>query len=156
MKISRKCPICNKQFIAIKVTQLYDKRSCFKKSYYAKIKARLRTEASNPVYPKKECGFCKTISQLNFNPIRYPHLFDSWECPVCGVNNQILWKYQEQNNSYEIIQNLLTLSNQGEKPSLPHVDTILAQNRYHPIGQEQKSAIVIVTYAETNQTIISK
>lgn len=107
MRIQRICVVCQKPFIAIKETQIYDSRKCFKKAYYRKNKAKLQYEEDHPSYPQKQCAFCNMISTLQFDPIKYPDLFNKLECPFCHVTNETVWQYQYNRDSHQVISNLL-------------------------------------------------
>lgn len=108
MKLERICPTCKESFVAIKSTQLYDRRSCFKKALYIKNRDILREEQALPVFPRKTCAFCQTVQMIPYDPIKQPERFNSWECSNCGVTNSIIWKYQESPHSYQIISDLLS------------------------------------------------
>jgi hypothetical protein len=107
MKFKRICKICGNEFTAIKSTQFFCKRKCFKKSYYLKLKDRIQDMQYNPAYPLKECGFCLKTSRLPFDPIKKPKLYDSWGCPYCGATNELVWKNQDTPNSYQVISEIL-------------------------------------------------
>jgi len=108
MKLKRKCKICGNSFVAIKTTQFFCCRKCFKRDYYNRTKIRLRQqEQAPPNYPIKECSFCEKRSKLNFDPLEHPKLYDTWQCPYCGVTNSLIWKHQNDSNSHQIISNIL-------------------------------------------------
>ena len=107
MNIQRVCKICGKTFTAIKTTQFFCSRKCFKKDYYLKTKIHIQELNQNPKYPSKCCAYCETTSNLNFDPIKYPRLFETWSCPICGVNNKMVWKYQDFPNSHYLIHKLI-------------------------------------------------
>lgn len=107
MQIARRCKICGKEFTAIKLTQFFCCRKCFKKDYYIRTKSRIRDMEQNPSYPSKQCGFCLKFSKMFFDPIKYPKMYDNWGCPYCGATNKIIWDNQENSNSYQIISKIL-------------------------------------------------
>jgi len=107
MKMKRICKICGKSFFAIKVTQFFCCRNCFKKDYYSRTRVRINEEKHNPSYPIKKCNFCSKPSKLNFDPIELPKLFDAWGCPYCGATNKVVWEHHNDPNSHQIIQKML-------------------------------------------------
>lgn len=107
MRIKRTCKICGDPFMAIKVTQFFCRRKCFKKDYYLRTKNSLQDREQNPVYPSKECGFCLKMSNLGFDPLELPKRFDTWGCPYCGATNSLVWEHQGNPNSYQIISQIL-------------------------------------------------
>jgi DNA-directed RNA polymerase subunit RPC12/RpoP len=107
MRINRRCKICGKQFYAIKITQFFCCRKCFKKDYYFRTKVKLQEEKQNPHYPIKKCSFCSEVSKLNFDPTELPQLFDAWACPYCGATNKLIWEYHGNPNSYQAIKSIL-------------------------------------------------
>jgi len=92
MRIKRVCKVCGNVFLAIKTTQFFCSRKCFKKDYYLRIKAKVQEKEQNPHYPSRICGFCGEKSVLNFDPIKEQAKFDDWHCPFCGVTNKTLWQ----------------------------------------------------------------
>ena len=108
MKMPRNCKICGKEFIAIKTTQFFCCRSCFKKSFYQKTKEHLQELRNRgPIYPNKECSFCLKTSKLNFDPIAKPRLYDAWGCPYCGATNKLILDNIDNPNSYQVISQIL-------------------------------------------------
>jgi|ERR1035437_4927062 hypothetical protein len=107
MRIPRTCKVCGEKFIAIKVTQFYCRRKCFKRAYYIKTKDFQQDEENHHHYPTKKCEFCHESSELNFDPLTSPEKFNAWFCPHCGTTNRLVWEYQHNTNSYEIISNIL-------------------------------------------------
>lgn len=107
MRIKRKCKICGKDFVAIKVTQFFCSRKCFKKDYYLRTKSRLSEQEHNPSYPTKKCCFCSEVSKLTFDPIKFPKLFDDWGCPFCGTTNKLVWENFDNPNSRQIISQII-------------------------------------------------
>lgn len=107
MKIIRTCKVCGDKFTAIKVTQFFCRRKCFKKDYYVRTKDKSQDTEQHPVYPTKTCSFCEISSQLDFDPVRAPEKFNAWGCPHCGATNQLVWEYQHETNSFQIISSIL-------------------------------------------------
>ena len=111
MRLQRMCKICGKAFSAIKVTQFFCCRKCFKRDYYLRTKTNAQEEKQRPHYPTKKCAYCEERSTLDFDPMKNVKMFDAWACPHCGTTNKLLWEHQNNPNSYQIItQMLLTFS----------------------------------------------
>ena len=112
MKIERKCKVCKVDFTAIKTTQKYCSRKCFKKDYYLKTKKKKQYELNNPVYPHKICSYCGKTHELSFDPIVYPKLFNNFTCTNCGVPTELLMKYATEVNSFQkVTQEMFTALN---------------------------------------------
>lgn len=107
MHIRRKCKTCGVDFIAIKVTQFFHSRKCFKKEYYLRTREISRQEEQSKKYPTKTCLFCELSSQLNFDPVRSPEKFDAWGCPHCGATNQLVWEHRNHPQSFQVISEIL-------------------------------------------------
>lgn len=107
MRISRSCKICGNHFSAIKVTQFFCSRKCFKKDYYIRTKGKLQDEEEHPTHPLKNCNLCHEQSRLSFDPVSHPKEFDAWGCPKCGATNELIWQYQDSPNSYQEIRSVL-------------------------------------------------
>lgn len=107
MQLKRTCKVCGENFLAIKVTQFFCRRKCFKRDYYQRKKGSIQQEEQHPAYPIKKCNFCGVVSHLTFDPILFPKLFNNWACDACGVPNQIIWENQNSRNSYEVISNIM-------------------------------------------------
>lgn len=107
MQINRTCKVCPNKFSAIKVTQFFCSRKCFKKDYYLRTKSKIEDRIQNPTYPIKQCSFCETSSQLSFDPVESPQLFNAWGCPHCGATNRLVWQYGEKANSYQMLKSIL-------------------------------------------------
>ena len=104
----RQCKICGKEFTAIKTTQFFCCRRCFKKAFYQKNKEHIQEiQSRGPVYPSKECSFCLKTSKLNFDPVEKPKLFNDWSCPNCDTTNKMVWENQDNPNSYQVISRIL-------------------------------------------------
>ena len=83
MQLKRKCKICGKKFTAIKNTQFFCQRKCFKKDYYRRTKLKLaEIESRTPTF---NCLVCGTITKLTFDPIKDEVSFGSFICPSCGI-----------------------------------------------------------------------
>ncbi len=146
MRINRTCKICGDQFSAIKRTQLFCKRKCFKRDYYLRMRADQQEEESRPNYPTKKCGFCENSSQLNFDPVKSRDKFNAWSCPHCGVTNRLLWDYRDQPNSYQVISRIMITIKRSTPVPAPQV--------YHvyrlPVPRlEQGNKHVVVMTCET-------
>ena len=107
MKIDRTCKICGNHFVAIKRTQFFCNRKCFKREYYVRSKNKEGDKAKNPSYPIKKCSFCEERSSLTFDPMKARDKFDGWECPHCHVSNKLVWEHQKSPNSYQIIKDIM-------------------------------------------------
>lgn len=91
MKIKRNCETCGVEFWAIKTTQLYESRRCFKKAYYIRQKALMAEEIRLPKYPLYNCGICQHQSALDFDPVKYPKKFEAHKCPHCEYARPDHW-----------------------------------------------------------------
>jgi hypothetical protein len=107
MRINRTCKICGDPYKAIKVTQFFCSRKCFKRDYYLRTKSRIQEREQHPTYPIKKCGYCLVSSMLNFDPLDSPDMFNAWGCPACGATNKLVWEHQNSPNSYQIISGIL-------------------------------------------------
>lgn len=107
MRINRICKICGDSFSAIKVTQFFCCRKCFKRDYYLRTKAHLQEEKHNPNFPIKKCAFCQESSRLNFDPMKNHKMYDAWGCPECGATNKLIWEYQTKPNSFQLLSQIL-------------------------------------------------
>ena len=109
MKIPRICKNCGDEFLAIKETQRWCSRQCFKRSYYQEVRAREEEALKHPVFPKKRCGFCGNLIQLDFDPIRQPALYEEKPCPFCSATNLMIWHNSYLTNSAQIISGLIEI-----------------------------------------------
>lgn len=107
MRILTTCKTCGVPFTAVKETQHYCSRSCFKRSYYKQARETLKKELANPKYPKKFCSFCGHETQLTFDPIKNEKAFNDFQCPNCSVTNAMIWKNSGEANSQQIIRNII-------------------------------------------------
>lgn len=107
MRINRICKICGNKFVAIKITQFFCCRKCFKKDYYLRTRDRSQEGENQPKYPFKTCLFCEERSQLDFDPVHSPEKFNAWGCPHCGATNKLIWDHQHDYNSYQVISDIL-------------------------------------------------
>lgn len=114
MKLKQTCKVCETSFVAIKATQKFCSRKCFKRDYYLRIKRRQQEELANPVFPKKICTFCLNTTVLNFDPIKSPQLFNDFRCPNCNVSNRMVWANSDQLDSKQIISNLIQMNQSVE------------------------------------------
>lgn len=105
--MKRNCKVCGNPFMAIKVTQFFCNRKCFKRDYYLRVKGRLQDIEDKRLFPLKECNFCLQKSRLAFDPMDNKKMYDSWGCPFCGATNTLIWEHQSNPNSYQIIRELL-------------------------------------------------
>lgn len=92
MQIQRTCNTCGKPFNANKQTHFYCCRRCFKIAHWKKQKAE--RASCSPRYPTNECPHCGNVSQLQFDPIRKPKLFDAYACPFCGIPRRVIYDHQ--------------------------------------------------------------
>lgn len=87
MKLKRECKICGKKFTAIKNTQFFCQRKCFKKDYYQRTKLKLaEIESRTPVFT---CILCDHSLKLDFDPIKDEVSFGLFICPNCGVPRRV-------------------------------------------------------------------
>lgn len=103
MKIQRNCKVCETPFLAIKETQQFCERRCFKRDYYLRTRRKMLEELANPTFPKKKCDFCLETSVLDFDPIKFPKLFNNFKCLFCNVSNILVWTHSNNPNSHQII-----------------------------------------------------
>lgn len=81
MRLKRQCQICGKDFIAIKHTQHFCQRKCFKKDYYQRTKLKLAELESRT--PQFKCPICSVSTKLDFDPIKNEVSFGLFVCPFC-------------------------------------------------------------------------
>lgn len=93
MQIERDCEVCGKKFIAIKTTNRYCKRSCFKRAFYIRKREELKNDTAHPKFPSYSCALCDTKIELTFDPVKFHLLFDNFKCPNCNVRRCDLWKH---------------------------------------------------------------
>lgn len=91
MKIERNCKVCTKKFTAIKSTQWFCQRKCFKRDYYLRKKEEMAEEVRRPKYPSMNCSVCNMRSELDFDPVRYPKRFEEHKCPHCEFSRPNHW-----------------------------------------------------------------
>lgn len=94
MKIPSKCKVCEKAFVAIKHTQLFCSRKCFKKDYAARKRAEALVENARVKQHFYACGVCERRSELGFNPLKSQQQFADYICPFCGIPRQIVWTHR--------------------------------------------------------------
>lgn len=107
MRIKRTCKICGDLFSAIKITQFFCSRKCFKRDYYLRTKSKANEEDRKKKFPTKACSFCEVESQLTFDPIESPQDFRMWGCPHCGATNEMIWENMHKVYSRQIIAQML-------------------------------------------------
>lgn len=107
MRIQKECKVCKNTFSAIKVTQKFCCRRCFKRDYYLRIKQKEKEEEKNPSYPDKRCQFCNNMTKLTFDPIKFPKMLSLFRCPDCHVDNTLVWANSSSPNSRQIISSLI-------------------------------------------------
>ena len=93
MRIKRNCKVCGTEFIAIKSTQLFESRKCFKKDYYLRKKAELAVENASPKYPSYYCNICNFKIDLTFDPVKNSDLFENHKCPNCNFTRKHAWQH---------------------------------------------------------------
>jgi transcription elongation factor Elf1 len=99
MKLKRKCKICGKSFTAIKNTQFFCQRKCFKKDYYQRTKKKLaELEARRPTFT---CAVCDTTTKLDFDPIKDEVSFGLLICTNCGIPRRVALK--ESDNPHFVL-----------------------------------------------------
>jgi hypothetical protein len=146
MKINRTCKICGGDFSAIKTTQFFCSRKCFKKDYYIRTRANIQEKESKPSFPIKKCGFCENSSQLNFDPVKNYDKFNAWNCPHCGVTNRLLRDYRDDANSYQIIKSIMITI---KKPSPVFTTSVYHVYRLPVMRLEQGNKHVITMTCDT-------
>lgn len=105
MRIPRKCKTCENEFLAIKETQLFCCRKCFKKDYYKKTKIRIAQESfRRPVY---NCPICSNPSSVEFDPIKSPKEFYNLVCPYCGIPRKVM--VEQHSNPGFVLGNSMTV-----------------------------------------------
>lgn len=103
MSIERKCKTCGANFYAIKDTQFFCSRRCFKKAYYYRNKDKIKEQ--NKRTPTFLCPVCHNESNLGFDPIRQEYMFDVYICPFCGIPRVTMLKQQIFNTNFVIGNN---------------------------------------------------
>ncbi len=92
MYVKRNCNTCGREFFAIKDTQHWCQRRCFKRAYYVRIKARnLELARRRPSY---RCPLCQNLSEISFDPIKNEDAFDNLVCPYCGMPHRVILSHQ--------------------------------------------------------------
>lgn len=89
MEIKKACKTCGKEFTAIKSTQYFCSRKCFRKDYHH----RKREEAQKmpPKFPAYSCPNCDRRSLLDFDPAKNMARFDAHKCPYCEYTPRSVW-----------------------------------------------------------------
>ena len=81
MKIQKSCKTCGKEFTAIKTTQYFCSRKCFRKDYHHR---KREEEANRPIkFPAYTCQDCGRRSILDFDPLDSIEKLDTYNCPYC-------------------------------------------------------------------------
>lgn len=155
MRIKRTCKICGDTFSAIKVTQFFCRRKCFKRDYYLRTKAKEVEMEQKPSYPVKKCGFCQISSRLSFDPLDNPEMFNAWGCPMCGATNKLIWEHQNRSNSYQIISQILVSMSSMQAPA-----TLAVQYQTYQIPVQRlehgNPSVVVLTCETLNILDIQK
>ena len=94
MKIKRNCEVCGVEFMAIKATQRYEKRACFKKAYQLRKKAEKAIETARPKVYDYSCAICNRRSEMSFSPVIEQKRFAEYVCPFCGVPRKVIWTHR--------------------------------------------------------------
>ncbi len=89
MRIPRKCKVCETPFVAIKSTQYYCKRACFKHDFYKRTKEK--EDALKNKRPDYNCPVCTNAIPVTFDPVKYPERFDKMACPFCGIPREAIF-----------------------------------------------------------------
>lgn len=92
MYLERNCKICGEPFVAIKQTQLFCQRRCFKKDYYRRTKGRILELRNRRA--SYHCPHCFGMSSLLFDPSINEDAFRGYVCPWCGIPRQVLYDHQ--------------------------------------------------------------
>ena len=114
---------------------------------------RIQEQEQNPNYPIKNCSFCLESSRLSFDPLETPQLFNAWSCPHCGVTNKLIWEYNYNPNSHQLIQNILVTFHQA---------VVQSSIQYHtyklPVLSPEKSnpGVIVMTCNTLNILDIQK
>lgn len=91
MKFNRNCKVCGTQFVAIKNTQYFCRRKCFKRDYYLRKKAEQEYDTAHPKRSVYNCEFCKWAVEVPFDIAKNPEQWETFTCPVCGVPQRVQW-----------------------------------------------------------------
>ena len=152
MRIKRTCKVCGDSFSAIKATQFFCRRKCFKRDYYLRMKAKEVDNVQHPTFPLKKCGFCQVTSMLSFDPLDNPEMFNAWGCPMCGATNKLVWEHQNSPNSYQTISQILA------SIQMPQTIEVQYQTYQIPIQRlgEGNPGVVVMTCETLNILDIQK
>lgn len=134
MELARTCKICETPFVAIKTTQYFCRRKCFKRDYYLRNKEKQSEATSNPTFPKKTCGYCGNMQMIPYDPVKSPEKFNKWECVTCGVTNELLWRHENNPSSYQIITEILK-SVQMSPFRFPESSTVTVRATFIIVGE---------------------
>lgn len=94
MRIARKCKVCDVAFQAIKNTQLFCSRRCFKIDYSRRKKTEKAVENARVKVYDYACGICNRRSEMPFNPVKEQQRFAAYICPFCGIPRQTIWTHR--------------------------------------------------------------
>lgn len=97
MNVTRNCKVCGKRFTAIKQTQFFCKRKCFKKDYYKRTKEAIAQQQKiNPFFgkPLYKCPMCANECHVPFDPVKSYAAFDLFVCPFCGIPRVVVFEHQ--------------------------------------------------------------
>lgn len=79
--------------MAIKTTQLFCRRACFKKDFYRRNKSRMDEAAKR--LPQYSCPVCGESTPLLFDPIKSPALLGNFVCPHCGIPRSVIFDFHD-------------------------------------------------------------
>jgi len=94
MEIQKFCKTCEKEFTAIKTTQYFCSRKCFRKDYHHR---KREEELNRPFkFPAFHCQECGRRSLLEFDPAKDMELFDAYRCPYCDYSVRYGWEHRHK------------------------------------------------------------
>lgn len=94
MQIATKCKVCEKPFTAIKHTQLFCCRKCFKKDYAIRKRNEMVVENARTKHYIYACALCNHRSEIPFNPMKDQRAAATYICPFCGIPRQTIWEHR--------------------------------------------------------------
>lgn len=94
MRIDRECKKCSKPFTAIKATQFFCSRKCFKQDYALRKRAEKVLDNARVKQYDYSCGICQRRTEMGFNPLKEQHKFAQFICPFCGIPRSIIWQHR--------------------------------------------------------------
>ena len=107
MRLQRKCKVCGESFTAIKHTQYFCKRRCFKKDYYQRTKKR--NAALKKLRPSYNCSVCGNRSEITFDPVKKDKLFSGLICPFCGIPHTVILTFEQRHSTEFVMGNAATV-----------------------------------------------